>query len=200
MVKVEETNPQEVAEVLKEGKIIIYPTETVYGLGGDATKEEVVKRIFKIKKRGRKPISVAFSSLKMVEEYVEVDEVARKIAEEFLPGPLTLILPKKFEFPSQLTCGLPKVGVRIPDHDFILEVIEKFGKPITSTSANISGEKNPMTVEEAIVQIGREVDLILDGGKCKYGIPSTIVEIEEGKVRILREGPIKREEIEKVVG
>ena len=181
---------EDAIHVLKEGGVIIYPTETVYGLGASIFKKEGRKRIYGIKGRSfSKPVSVAVSSYDMIEEVAHLDESTREIIEKILPGPVTVLLEKKSVVPDRLSAGSDLIGVRFSDHQKALEIIESVG-PITSTSANRSGEKDPVSVDEVEI----EADMIVDGGRCRIGVSSTVVDLVSK--RILRKGA----GYEKVVG
>lgn len=184
--------------ILNDG-LIIYPTETVYGLGANAKSVKAVRKVFAVKGRKyNKPISITLHSIKEAEKIVEWNKYAEKLARNFLPGPLTLILKLKVKFPKRLTCGEDKIGIRIPDHPITLELIKRLKVPVTATSANISGGKAPINAKEAIRQIGGKVDLVIDAGVCKYKKPSTVIDLT-GKPRILRVGVISKKEIDKVL-
>jgi len=177
-----ETIPTAV-KVLQQGGLVIYPTETCYGLGVDATNPVAVRQVFKTKKRPlNKPLSVIVSSLEMIKEYAVIPRDVEALVKEYMPGPLTLIVKNK-KFPSILTSGEIKVGFRIPDHVIALELVKQFGKPITATSANISGEPNPYTVPKL------PVDFIINYGELPEVMPSTVYDTLIKKV--IREGPIK---------
>ena len=181
--------------ILINSGIIVYPTETIYGIGVNAFDEIAIKKIFSMKKRPKKlPISIAVSNLEMVSKVAEINEIVERIYERFLPGPITLILKKKPNISNLLTSNMDTIGIRVPDHDFTLKLIEKFG-PITSTSANIHGNELPINIKIAKKQLGDLVDLYIDFGECKYKKPSTIIDIENHK--IIRQGPnsIKLEDI-----
>jgi len=181
--------------IIKNGGVVVYPTDTLYGLGSNALDKRAVKRVFEIKGRKfNKPVSIAFSSFEQAKKYVKFNYTALKLAKKFLPGPLTLILPLKKKLPKNLTQGKNEIGIRIPDNKIALELIKKSGVPITATSANLSGGRDPATAKEAIKQIGNKVDLILDAGRCKYNKGSTIVKIVDG-IEIIREGVIPKEKI-----
>jgi L-threonylcarbamoyladenylate synthase len=201
IIKIDPKNPDEklinlVAEEIRKGRIVVYPTDTLYGIGVNALDEKSVKKVFEIKGRNfNKPISIAFSSLKDVKKYVKFDPISLKLAKKILPGPLTLILPLKKKIPEVLTKGKKEVGVRIPDNKIALELIKKCGFPLTSTSANLSGEKNPINSKEAIKQIGNKVDLVIDSGKSKYSKSSTVVKVVDGKIEIIREGTISKRKL-----
>lgn len=183
------------AQTVKKGGVIVYPTDTVYGLGCDPFNREAVKRIFTIKGERTKPLPILASSIKEAEKIAHITEQAQKIAEKFWPGPLTLILLKKPSLLDAVTCGLDSVGVRVPNHPVALELIREAGGLLVGTSANKSGEKPPQTAAEAASQIGDEVDLILDGGFAPLGESSTIVDLVMGTPRILRHGPVEVDEV-----
>lgn len=183
------------ADVLKNDGIVVYPTDTLYGIAANALSKKAILKVYKVKGREfKKPLSIAFNSLTESKKYVKFNRTTLKLAKRFLPGPLTIILPMKYGFPKELT-GSKDVGIRIPDNRITLELIKKFGYPITATSANISGNKGPITAEVAIKQIGDRVDLILDGGKCKLKKPSTVIEIKNNEIKVLREGAIKKRQL-----
>ncbi len=181
------------ARILRKGGIVIYPTETVYGIGASIFSEEALKRVFEIKKRGAgKPISVAVSGFDMMDELAYISEKERVFIEKFLPGPVTFLLRKKKSVPDILTPGTDMVGIRFPDNRLAIELIERAGVPITSTSANISGEAPPRSVDEIKIS----ADYILDGGVCN-GEPSTVVDLVN--LKILRKGA-KYEEVLAALG
>ncbi|MEE8167880.1 MAG: L-threonylcarbamoyladenylate synthase [Candidatus Hydrothermarchaeales archaeon] len=182
--------------VLERGGLVVYPTDTLYGLGCNALDEKAVRRVFEAKSRSlNNPLPMAVDSLEMMGRYALVNEFAKKIAKKFLPGPLTLVLKKK-KLPDVLTAGLPNVAVRIPKSDATLKLIKQAGFPITATSANVSGRPPPVTVEEVEEQIS--VDLILDAGRLGVRMPSTILDLT-GRPKILRVGKVKKEEIAQVL-
>jgi len=173
-------------KVLARGGTIIYPTETVYGIGASIYVLEAVERVFKIKGRGRNmPLSVAVSSFEMIERIARIDEDEMRLLRKVLPGPVTVLVEKSPDLPDIVTAGSPLVGIRFPDHPMALELIEMAG-PITSTSANLTGQKPPSSLEELDPKIASEVDFVLDGGRSKYSQPSTLVDLATRKV--IREG------------
>ncbi len=183
-------------DVLENDGLVVYPTDTLYGIAANALSNKAILKVYKVKGRtSKKPLSIAFHSLSQAKKYVKFNSFTLKLAKKFLPGPLTIILPMKHKFPKELTFGSKNVGIRIPDNEIALELMKGFKYPITSTSANISGDKDPVTAEDAEKQIGNKVDLILDGGKCKLKKPSTIVEIIEDEIKVLREGAIKKTQL-----
>ncbi len=164
---------EKAVEVLESGGVVVYPTETVYGLGADALSERAVRRVFELKGRAfKKPISVAVSSFEMLESVAIVESAeVEEILNALLPGPVTVLLPRKAVLPEILTGGSPLVGVRMPEHEIALRLITAFGRPLTATSANISGKKPPASFEDVEI----EADFKLNGGRCPYGEPSTVV-------------------------
>ncbi len=168
--------------VLSRDGLVVYPTETVYGLGADALSEDAVMRVYEAKNRPvSKPISVAVSDMEMLDAVAVVDDAARAFIERFLPGPVTVVLPAKSCLPEILTGGTGLIGVRWPDHEIALAIISRLDSPITSTSANISDDIAPTRPEEVSVPH----DYLVDGGELR-GTPSTVVDLSTR--RILRKG------------
>ncbi len=187
---------EKAVEVLKAGGMIIYPTDTCYGLGVDATNEEAIQKVYVAKRRPtNKPISVAFSDINMVKKFLDIDDTTIKLVEKFMPGPITLVIRNK-NLPEML--GGEKIGFRIPNRESVREIIKKFGRPITTTSANISGEEPIYDPEEAKRRFWSVVDLLIDGGILSHIKPSTVFDVE--KRMVLRPGPISEDEILKVIG
>lgn len=180
---------------LKRGELIVYPTDTLYALGANVYNKEAVKRIFKIKKRLFDiPLSVAVASYDAIEKVAFVNDNARRLSEQFLPGPLTLILNKKSTLSYIVTGGLDKVAVRIPDNDVALELLSKFG-PLTATSANVHDMETPRDIEGIKKQFkDSDVAVYLDCGKLN-ALPSTIVDITTKTPKIIREGIITKKDI-----
>lgn len=174
-------------QVLRRDGIVVYPTETVYGLGADAFSEDAVRRVYEIKQRPlSKPMSVAVGDPEMLWAIARVDEVAEEFIRRFLPGPVTVVLPPSSCLPDILTAGTKLIGVRMPDCAVTLEIIEELDAPITATSANVAGAPPPTTVSEVRVAC----DMIVDGGALP-GIPSTVVDLHAR--RILRPGALTEE-------
>ena len=189
---------KEALKALKRGGLVIYPTDTLYGLGCNALDKSAVERLSKAKRRpASNPLPIAVNGIEMMKQYAEISDTAERLVRAFLPGALTVVLKKK-NLPDILTAGLPEVGIRIPKSDIALRLVELLGVPITATSANISGNAPPVSAEEAASQI-READIVLDGGRLGKGVPSTVIDLT-GKPKILREGAIKKEELERVIG
>jgi len=188
------------AEILKQGGIVIFPTETVYGIGANALNEDAVKKIYEAKKRPpHKPISLLVSNMDMVEMVAkDITPLEYKLMETFFPGPFTIILKKKDIVPDIVTCGQNTVGVRMPDLNLTRKLIDFAGVPLATPSANISGEPSGTNLESIIDKFKDSVDYYIDGGESKLGIASTIVKVIDGVPHILREGSITKEEIEKI--
>ena len=190
---------RQAAEVLQHGGLVAFPTETVYGLGADPFDETAVKRVYLAKRRPfDMALSIAVHDISVADKIAELDENAYRLAKAFLPGPLTLLVKKRPIIPDIVTAALPEVGIRVPDHPIALHLLEEFG-PIISTSANIHSHPNPVRVEEAIADLGNSVATYVDGGPCKVGVPSTIVQITDGTVEVVRYGAIPKEKIENVL-
>jgi L-threonylcarbamoyladenylate synthase len=181
---------------LKAGRLVVYPTETLYGLGANAFDETAVKHVFMIKKRPfDMPISIAVSDMQMLESVAILDPTARKLAMKFMPGPITLILTKKPNVPDIVTAATDEIGIRMPDHAFALRLIKRFG-PITSTSANLHAQPDPTTVKSCVDDLGENVSIYIDCGKTKEGHRSTIVAVHDGKIELIRQGVIPMKQIE----
>jgi L-threonylcarbamoyladenylate synthase len=186
------------ARAIKEGLVIVYPTETVYGIGTNALDPKSVLKIFRIKERPLdKALPIAVSGPKMAEKLAFVTEEARKLMREFWPGPLTIILKKKGLIPMEVTGGGESVGLRAPGHAVPLSIMKMTDLPLIATSANKHNQPNPETADEALTQIG-EVDLVLDAGKVK-GVPSTVIDLTKRPPVIIRDGPIPRRGIEELL-
>ena len=174
--------------VLEKGGLIVYPTETLYGLGADATNDKAVRKLLTIKKRNpSKKMSIAFRDIRMAKKYLIVTAKAANLAKAFMPGPLSLELETK-------STPRRKAGLRIPDNKTILKIIRKLDRPITSTSANISGKENSYKIREIIRLFDGKVDMIIDAGNMPKRKASTVYDPSDG--RIIREGPISRKQID----
>jgi L-threonylcarbamoyladenylate synthase len=190
------------AEIIKEGGIVAFPTETVYGLGADAFNPLAVARIFEVKRRPYfDPLIIHVANPSNVEELViEIPSNARKLIEKLWPGPLTVVLFKEENIPDIVSAGLPTVAIRMPNHSMALALIKECKCPIAAPSANPFGYLSPTTAEHVRDQLGDQVDLILDGGPCPVGVESTILSFLEEKPRLLRPGGVSLEEIESIIG
>lgn len=188
------------AKCIQEGKLVAFPTETVYGLGANALNPLAVAKIFELKERPTfDPLIVHISTIDQLETIAaNIDERVYKIAENFWPGPLTMVLPKSSIVPDIVTSGLPTVGVRMPENEMALELITKSNCPIAAPSANKFGRISPTTAAHVRKQLP-DVDYVLDGGKTTVGIESTIIRLTSKGFQILRNGIITKEQLEKVV-
>lgn len=188
------------AEVIKQGGIVIFPTETVYGIGTNGMDAEAIEKLYKIKERPyHKPISLLVSDIHMVNSIAkDITDLEYKLMEKFFPGPLTIILKKKNIVPDILTAGQNTVGVRIPSGKIARKLIEYVGKPIATSSANISGKPSKTNMKNVMEEFKEQVDYFIDGGKSEIGIASTVIQVIDGIPTILREGSISIEEIKKV--
>lgn len=182
-------------DVLKQGGVVAFPTDTVYGLGALAYKPESLKRLYNIKGREHtKAIAVLIANAGQIEQIVpEPSEAIYKLARRFWPGPLTMVLERHPELPDLLAPN-HTIGVRVPDHPVALELLEEAG-PMGVTSANLSGEENTSTAQEVMQQLAGRVHLILDGGETPGGVPSTVVDLTNKLPSMLRTGPIGEAEI-----
>ena len=190
------------AAILREGGLVALPTETVYGLGANALDPIAVAKIFAAKERPFfDPLIVHVPDIDWMPRVVrQFPEIARQLAYRFWPGPLTLVLPKVDAIPDLVTSGLPNVGVRIPDHDLTREVLRLANVPVAAPSANPFGRLSPTTANHVHAQLGHRIDAILDGGPCRVGIESTILQIDDTGVTLLRPGGISLEDIQALVG
>jgi L-threonylcarbamoyladenylate synthase len=188
------------AELLREGKLVAFPTETVYGLGANALDETAVAKIFAAKNRPTfDPLIVHVYDVAQLNELVtDVPPVAKTLIDRFWPGPLTLVLPKRDVVPDLVTAGLPTVAVRMPDHPLALELLRLADVPVAAPSANPFGAVSPTTAEHVAEQLGDRVDFILDGGPCRVGVESTVLALTPPT--LLRPGGVPVEEIEAIVG
>ena len=188
-------------DALKRGEVIVFPTETFYGLGADAFNETAVEQVVFLK--GRKPenpIPVIIAGREMLKDIVtDVPTVARKLMERFWPGPLTLVLPGKKNLPAPLLNRGGGVGVRISSHPLATRLARELGRPLTATSANPSGKEPARAIEEAIGYFAGKLEIFLDGGRLEGRKGSTVVEIVRGKLRIVREGEIALSDLEKTL-
>jgi len=190
------------ASLLKHGKLVAIPTETVYGLAGNALDGDAVTKIFAVKNRPYfDPLIVHVQSADSIKEYAEkIPDKAIELMKRFWPGPLTVLLPKKNIVPDLVTAGLDRVGLRCPDHPMTLELLRSLSFPLAAPSANPFGYVSPTSPQHVNDQLGNEIEYILDGGECKVGIESTIVGFEDSVPVIYRLGGLRVEDIESVTG
>ena len=191
----------EAADIILSDGVIGYPTETVYGLGANALSDNAVEKVFDLKGREKnKPILIIASDLDQVKKLVaSFPSQAEILAKAFWPGALTMIFEAAPQLSPLLLGGGNQIGIRIPASQICLELIKQCGVPITSTSANITGKENPISAEEVFKYFGSKLDLIIDGGASPSRVPSTVISIENNKVKLLREGVIPYSKIQHVI-
>lgn len=199
---INEKEIEEAAEEIRRGNLVLFPTETVYGIGANALDAMAVKKIFIAKGRAQdNPLIVHVSNLKMVEDIVrEMNDIERKLIEKFWPGPLTIIFPRKSEkvIPNIVTANLDTVGIRMPSNQIAKKLIEKAGVPIAAPSANVSGKPSGTKVADIINELDGKVSYILDGGFTDIGLESTVIKVTGEEIDILRPGKITKEQLEEV--
>ncbi len=188
-------------KLLKCGEVVAVPTETVYGLAGDATNGNAIKKIFEAKGRpADNPLIVHIASIDMLDGIVsEFNADAQKLAEKFWPGPLTIIMPKGNKVCKETSAGLDSVGVRMPANEIAREIISRSGVPFSAPSANLSGKPSPTTASDVYADMNGKIPLIIDGGESDAGVESTVISVLEETPIILRPGIVTKEDIEKVL-
>ena len=196
-----ETQIKKAVSILKNGGVVAYPTDTVYGLGACMTDVAAVDRIFQVKGRPKgMALPVLLADRNQIKEIViSVSPRAQRLADEFFPGALTIILPKSAVVPDIITGGGKTVAFRIPNHPVPLALINGLGKPIVGTSANLSGQPSALTAMEVQAQIGDKIDMVIDGGKCPGGIESTVIDLSGEKPIVRRQGAISIERLRKIL-
>lgn len=197
----DEKSLQRAIEMLRRGGIGAFPTDTVYGLGARIDSEIAINKIFEAKGRSSaQPLPIHISEIGQLHQIaIQISPIARRLAERFWPGGLTLVLPKAPQILELISAGGSTVAVRLPNHPITLALIKGLGIPIIGTSANLSGQPSPVTAKEVIAQLDETLDFVIDGGRCPGGKESTIVDFTQDPPRILREGAIARIDIEKLL-
>lgn len=185
----------EAAKFVLEGGLIAYPTDTVYGLGCNPFDSDAVDRLVKAKERVKGSLPILVSSLQDAERLGEISGLAMRLANRFWPGPLTLVVRPRLNFPSRVTGDAVLVGLRIPNHRIATRLIKACGGALIGTSANISGRPSLRTAEEVVSELGDRVDLVVDGGPAPLGRESTVVRVLGEEATVLREGAISRDDI-----
>lgn len=195
--KIDYTKLKEVAKAIRQGGTVVFPTETVYGIGTNGLNANAVKRLYEVKQRPlNKPISLLVNGADMINEIAqEITDLEKALIKEFFPGPLTIILKKKDIVPNIVTANSNTVGVRMPSNEIALKLIEYAGVPIATPSANISGRPSGTNMEDIMKDFKEKVDYFIDDGPSKIGISSTIVQVVDGIPHILRQGKITEEQI-----
>ena len=190
----EDTIPRALA-VLRAGGLVAFPTDTVYGVGAPAFDGKAIDSIYTVKDRpAEKAIPVLISDMSELDQVaIDISEVALKLASRFWPGPLTILVPKRADLPESVSAA-STVGVRVPDHEIARALLRAAG-PMAVTSANMSGAQSPVSAQEVYEQLAGRIPLIIDGGRTPGGVPSTLVDCTTPELKILREGPIQREDL-----
>ena len=192
---------QDIGTIIQQGGVIAFPTRCLYGLGADAFNADAVDRVFKLKQRpSQKPILILIDQRIQLERLVShVSPAASRIMDRFWPGGVTLVFEAGVKVPHHLTAGTGKVGIRLPGHPVAAALVRSLGRPLTGTSANISGEPPCTNAKGVLESLGTRVDLVLDGGTTKGGKASTIMDVTVSPPEILREGIIDHKEIKKII-
>jgi L-threonylcarbamoyladenylate synthase len=196
------TSIETAAAHLQAGEVVAIPTETVYGLAGNALSEKALATIFEVKNRPQfDPLIVHIAEVSHISRYAaDFPQKAQALAAQFMPGPLTLLLPKRDIIPDLCTSGLPRVALRVPNHPLPLELLKKLPFPLAAPSANPFGYISPTTAQHVADQLGDKIPYILDGGACRVGLESTIVGFEGEEAVIYRKGGLSVEAIEAIIG
>lgn len=194
-------NLKEPAQIIQEGGIVIFPTETVYGIGVNGLNETAIKKLYEVKQRPtNKPISLLVNSIEMIEKVAkDITEIEYDLIKRFLPGPLTIVLKKKDIVPDIVTAGFDTIGIRMPENEIALKLIEYAGVPIATPSANISGRPSGTNLKAIMKDFNDKVDYFINGGISKIGVASTIVQVVNDNPYILRKGKISEEQIKEQV-
>ena len=191
----------EAVNVLRQGGLVCFPTDTVYGIGAAAGDNAAVRRLFAVKGRSPdKPIPLLLADASDAALVAEVTPLAKTLAARFWPGALTIVMRKEASYRSLALAGQDTVALRVPDHGFVRSMVRALGEPVTGTSANRAGAPAPVSAAEVAFQMGEMVDLIIDGGRCPARLESTVIDITHDTPEILREGAVNAEEVAKALG
>jgi len=188
---------REAVDILRGGGIVAFPTDTVYGLGADSANEEAIRKIYAAKERPlHTALPLLLSSVTQIADVArDIPQIAWQLAERFLPGGLTLVLYRLPSISPIIAGGSDKIAVRVPDHPVPVGIVEGLGRPITGTSANLSGMPDPLTADQVREQMGASIDLVIDGGRCYGSTASTVIDLTTEPPVILRQGVVSREDI-----
>lgn len=196
-----DANISQCAEMLRNGDIVAFPTETVYGLGASALSPTAAGKIFAAKGRpATNPLIIHVADKEQIETVAEVSEASKKLIDELMPGALTLVMPRKSVVPDIVTAGFETVAVRMPDHPVALKLIKEAGVPVCAPSANTSSRPSPTLAEHVYDDLCGRIPVILDGGKCPLGMESTILDMTVSPPRVMRAGSVEVSKIEKIIG
>jgi L-threonylcarbamoyladenylate synthase len=185
--------------LLEQGQVVAIPTETVYGLAGDAYCDEAIARIYQVKCRPQfNPLIIHYDTFSAIVQDVEINKWAERLADQFWPGPLTLVLPRKTTSQVSLlaSAGLSSLAIRIPDHEIARSLIQHYGRPLAAPSANLSNTISPTSAHDVYASLGARVPLIIDGGSCSVGLESSIIDLTGKLPQLLRPGGIAVEDLE----
>ncbi len=191
----------EAVRVLRDGGLVCYPTDTVYGIGAAAGDDAAVRRLFAVKGRSPdKPLPLLLADVSDAARVAEVTPLAKALAGRFWPGALTIVMRKAVSYRSLALAGGDTVALRVPDHGLVRRIVRALGEPITGTSANRAGTRAPISAAEVAFQMGEMVELIIDGGQSRTRLESTVIDITHDEPEIVREGAVSRGEVEKALG
>ena len=191
----------EAVRVLRDGGLVCYPTDTVYGIGAAAGDDAAVRRLFAVKGRSPdKPLPLLLADVSDAARVAEVTPLAKALAGRFWPGALTIVMRKAVSYRSLALAGGDTVALRVPDHGLVRSIVRALGEPITGTSANRSGTRAPISAAEVAFQMGERVELIIDGEQSRTRLESTVIDITREKPEIVREGAVSRVEVEEALG
>ncbi|MBO5005049.1 MAG: threonylcarbamoyl-AMP synthase [Clostridia bacterium] len=191
--RIKDNELDEIVDIIKQNGVIVFPTETVYGIGGNALSKNVIEKIYNIKQRPlEKALSILVKNKEEIKKYAYIsNSLEEKIIDNFMPGPITIILKKREnKIQNFLTKNDDTIGIRIPNNNIVKNILEKCNLPIAAPSANISGKPSSIKLEDIKQDFEGKVDAFIDGGICKQNIPSTIVKVIDGEIKVLREGII----------
>ena len=187
--------------MLRDGGLVCYPTDTVYGIGAAAGDDAAVRRLFAVKGRSPdKPLPLLLADVSDAARVAEVTPLAKALAGRFWPGALTIVMRKAVSYRSLALAGGDTVALRVPDHELVRRIVRALGEPITGTSANRAGTRAPISAAEVAFQMGEMVELIIDGGQSRTRLESTVIDITRDKPEIVREGAVSRGEVEEALG
>jgi len=197
----DESTPNLASKIIKGGGIVSFPTDTLYALGADATSEQAIKQLYKLKRKDRKePVAIFIRNLEEANSYVEeVSLTAQYLMEEFWPGPLTLIFKSNSEKLRPILSETDKLGIRLSPNKFVTSLLERSGVPITATSANISGRRASATASGVRYYFNNRIELILDGGRTENPLPSTVVDVSSEQIVLLRAGALPVDRLKSVL-
>jgi len=192
---------EQAAFLLRQGQLVCYPTDTVYGIGATASNEDAIRRLYAVKGRTpNKPLPLLIAEPGDAGRYAEITPVAQRLMSRFWPGPLTIVLRKSAGLRSRALAGQNTVGLRVPDNDVPRSLVKMLGEPMTGSSANRSGARPPVSAAEVAFSLGEMVSLVIDGGRATGEVESTVIDVSAGAPAIVREGAVSREELEEALG